>query len=70
MKNKIAEELKKLTDYETVCSNALYEYRNAKPNQLTGAESKRIGIILKRMFENEKEFLMENPDDYFEIYND
>ena len=32
-------------------------------------ERKKIESVLSRMFENEKDFLLENPTDYFEINN-
>ncbi len=69
IEEKITNEIEKLATYEAICKNALYELQLSKPKQLMDFERKKIESVLSRMFENEKDFLLENPTDYFEINN-
>ena len=70
MEEKTENELSKLNMYEVICTDALNHLQSNIPNQLSEFEKKQIIALLKRMFNAEKEFLLEEPDDYFEIYND
>lgn len=69
MEEKTENELSKLNMYEVICTDALNHLQSNSPKQLSEFE-KKIIALLKRMFNAEKEFLLEEPDDYFEIYND
>ena len=69
IEEKITNEIEKLATYEAICKNALYELQLSKPNQLIDFERKKIESVLSRMFENEKDFLLENPTDYFDLNN-
>ena len=70
MEGKTENELSKLNMYEVICTDALNQLQSNSPKQLSEFEKKQIIALLKRMFNAEKEFLLEEPDDYFEIYND
>ncbi len=70
MEEKTENELSKLNMYEVICTDALNYLQSNSPKQLSEFEKKQIIALLKRMFNAEKEFLLEEPDDYFEIYND
>lgn len=70
MEEKTENELSKLNMYEVICTDALNHLQSNIPNQLSEFEKNQIKALLKRMFNAEKEFLLEEPDDYFEIYND
>ena len=70
MEEKTENELFKLNMYEVICTDALNHLQFNSPNQLSEFEKNQIIALLKRMFNAEKEFLLEEPDDYFEIYND
>ena len=70
MEEKSEKELSKLNMYEVICADALNQLQSNSPNQLSEFEKNQIIALLKRMFNAEKEFLIEEPDDYFEIYND
>ena len=70
MEEKTENELSKLNMYEVICTDALNHLQFNSPNQLSEFEKNQIIALLKRMFNAEKEFLLEEPDDYFEIYND
>ena len=70
MEEKTENELSKLNMYEVICTDALNHLQSNSPNQLSEFEKKQFIALLKRMFNAEKEFLLEEPDDYFEIYND
>ena len=70
MEEKTENELSKLNMYEVICTDALNYLQSNGPKQLSEFEKKQIIALLKRMFNAEKEFLLEEPDDYFEIYND
>jgi len=70
IEEKITNKIEKLATYEAMCKNALYELELSKPNQLDDFERKKIESVLSRMFENEKDYLLENPTDYFVINND
>ena len=70
MEEKTENELSKLNMYEFICTDALNHLQSNSPNQLSEFEKNQIIALLKRMFNAEKEFLLEEPDDYFEIYND
>jgi hypothetical protein len=70
IEEKITNEIEELATYEAICKNALYELQLSKPNQIIDYERKKIASILNRMFEDEKDYLIENPTDYFVINND
>ena len=70
MEEKTENELSKLNMYEVICTDALNHLQSNIPNQLSEFEKNQIIALLKRMFNAEKEILLEEPDDYFEIYND
>lgn len=70
MEEKTENELSKLNMYEVICTDALNHLQSNSPKQLSEFEKNQIIALLKRMFNAEKEFLLEEPDDYFEIYND
>ena len=70
MEEKAENELSKLNMYEVICTDALNQLQSNSPNQLSEFEKNQIIALLKRMFNAEKEFLLEETDDYFEIYND
>lgn len=70
MEEKIETTIIKLNFQKQVCLDALNEYSTNHPSELVPFEKEKIETLLKRMFIAEKEFLCENPDDYFEIYGD
>ena len=63
-------ELNKLNFQQQLCFDALKEYSANHPAELAAFEREKIEKLLNRMFSAEKEFLHENPDDYFELYGD
>jgi hypothetical protein len=50
-------EIEKLIYYYKICKNALYEFSNNHPYQLAEYENEKINIVLKRLFNNEIDYL-------------
>lgn len=63
-------ELNKLNAQHEICLEALKEYATNNPFKLPSFEKEKIVKLLYRMFDSEIDFLVQNPDDYFEIYGE
>jgi len=70
MEDKIEAVADKLNFQKQICLDALSEYSANHPAELAPFEKEKIERLLNRMFVAEKEFLYENPGDYFELYDD
>jgi hypothetical protein len=70
MDDKINNEISKLNNYEAICNKALDELQKNHPQQLLDFERGKITSLLHRLFEGEREYLMEESEYYFEIYGD
>ncbi len=70
MEEALENELSKLNTYEAFCIDALNQLHANNPCQMDEFEKNKIVSLLKRMFEAEREYLIDEPDDYLEIYKD
>jgi len=65
-----SQELDKLKHYEAVCLEAIDEFAKHHPQQIVDFEKERIVALLNRMFDGEKDYLLNHPDEYFDIYRE
>lgn len=70
MEELVENELSKLNMYEVICVDALNQLQFNSPQQLAEFEKNKIILLLKRMFDAEREYLIDESDDYLEIYKD
>ena len=70
MKEKVDLELDRLDFYQAFSVEALNEFANNHPIQLTEFEKEKIIRVLNGMFSAEKDYLSRNPQDYFELYRE
>jgi hypothetical protein len=68
MNDIITAEIEQLDTYKALIADALEQFATLYPNRLSDSDNAKITEMLNRMFAHEKEFLIENPNDYFEIY--
>ncbi len=68
MKEKTALELEKIDCYETLTIGLINDFFKNQPPKVVGPEKKRITAMIRRMFRAEKDYLSQNPEDYFELY--
>ncbi len=68
MNEKITAETEQLNKYKALIHDALEQFATLYPTRLPDSDNAKINELLNRMFAHEKEYLNENPDDYFEIY--
>jgi hypothetical protein len=70
MDEAVKNELSKLNMYEVICADALCQLHLNNPRQLAMFEKDKIISLLKRMFDAEREYLIDESDDYLEIYKE
>ena len=70
MEELVENELSKLNMYEVILVDALNQLQFNSPQQLAEFEKNKIILLLKRMFDAEREYLIDESDDYLEIYKD
>ena len=67
---KIDIEAKNLTKYEKLCVKLIGSYASKNRNNMDVFEERQIKQLLSRMFQSEYEYLLNEPEDYFELYGD
>jgi len=67
---KIDIEAKNLTKYERLCVKLIENYASKNRQNIDVFEERQIKQLLSRMFKNEYEYLLNEPEDYFELYGD
>ena len=67
-KEKISLELEKLDFYKALSIGVMSDFSKNQPLVLTEPEKEKLIAILTRMFRAEKDYLSQNPEDYFELY--
>ncbi len=67
---KIDIEAKNLTKYERLCIKLIESYANNNRQNIDVFEERQIKQLLSRMFQSEYEYLLNEPEDYFELYGD
>ena len=67
-KSEVDIETEKLKHFETICINALNEFSENHPDRIIASEKEKILLLLSRMFNAEFEFLIQNPNDYLQLY--
>jgi len=70
MKEKTALELEKIDCYETLTIGLINDFFKNQPPKVVEPEKKRITAMIRRMFRAEKDYLSQNPEDYFELYSE
>jgi len=70
MNEQTENELTRLNSYQEICREALNEFATNNPFKLPAYEKEKIEKLLYRMFDGETDFLVQNSDDYFEIYGE
>jgi len=70
MDEAVKKELSKLNMYEVICADALCQLHLNNLQQLAMFEKDKIISLLKRMFDAEREYIVDESDDYLEIYED
>ena len=70
MEEAVKNELSKLNMYEVICVDALSQLHLNNPQQLVEFEKDKIISLLKRMFDAEREYLIDDSADYLEIYKE
>ena len=65
---KVDIESKNLKKYEKLCSQLIAHYSKKNRSKINIFEERKIKQILERMFENELDYLYNEPEDYFELY--
>jgi len=70
MNEQTENELTRLNSYQEICREALNEFATNNPFKLRAYEKEKIEKLLYRMFDGETDFLVQNSDDYFEIYGE
>ena len=68
MREDTTQELDKLNHFHAVSLEAIKEFAEKHQEQLIDFEKERAIALLNRMFNGEKDYLLRNPDDYFEVY--
>ncbi len=69
-KLKIDIEANNLNKYEKLCINLIEDYSHKNRINIDFFEERQIKQLLSRMFQNEYEYLLNEPEDYFELYGD
>tara|TARA_B100000674_G_C37230032_1_gene640949 strand:- start:188 stop:418 length:231 start_codon:yes stop_codon:yes gene_type:complete len=67
---KIDIEAKNLTKYERLCIKLIENYASKNRQNIDVFEERQIKKLLSRMFKSEYEYLLNEPEDYFELYGD
>ena len=67
---KIDIEAKNLTKYERLCIKLIESYASKNRQNIDVFEERQIKQLLSRMFQNEYEYLLNEPEDYFDLYGD
>jgi len=67
---KIDIESKNLSKYERLCIKLIESYANKNRQSIDVFEERQIKQLLSRMFQSEYEYLLNEPEDYFELYGD
>ena len=70
IKEKVETELNKLMFYQQLCKEALNDFSENNPYQLTKQEKEKIELLLKRLFSSEIDYLNASPENYFDLYED
>jgi hypothetical protein len=70
MDKRLIFELGKIEHYKKLVSTLVNEYSRRNPKELSRKEFFNFNAMVERMFENEADFLVRNPEDYYEIYCD
>ena len=67
---KVDIESENLKKYEKICSQLIAHYAKKNRSKINVFEERKIKHLLERMFENELDYLHNEPEDYFELYGD
>ncbi len=67
---KIDLEANKLDKYEKLCIKLIESFANKHRVKIDVFEERQIKQLLTRMFKSEHEYLLNEPEDYFELYGD
>jgi hypothetical protein len=67
---KVDIESENLKKYEKICSQLIAHYAKKNRPKINVFEERKIKRLLERMFENELDYLHNEPEDYFELYGD
>ena len=70
MKEKTALELEKIDCYETLTIGLINDFFKNQSLPLAESERKHLVAMLRRMFRSEKDYLSQNPKDYFQLYGE
>lgn len=70
MKEKVALELEKIDFYETLSIEVMSDFSRNQPLMLNESEKEKLIAMLRRMFSSEKDYLSQNPRDYFQLYDE
>ena len=67
---KVDIESKNLEKYERLCTLLIEHYAKNNRLKVNVYEERKIKKLLNRMFDNEIDYLQNEPEDYFELYGD
>ena len=67
---KVDIESKNLVKYERLCTQLIEHYAKKNRLKVNVYEERKIKKLLNRMFDNEIDYLHNEPEDYFELYGD
>ena len=70
LEDKLNTEIEKLHFYLQTCQDALNDHSANHPYRLAEYEKEKIMVLLNRLFDAEIEFLVQSPEDYFNLYED
>lgn len=70
MNERIENELTKLEIFQRLCKDAIIEYGKNHPYILTSYESTELFRLLDRMFGGEMDYLHNNSESYFDLYDE
>jgi len=68
MNKRIDLELEKIDCYETLTIGLINDFYKNQPLKVVEPEKKKITAMIRRMFRSEKDYLNQNPKDYFQMY--
>lgn len=70
MNEQTENELNRLNAQHKICLEALNQYTSSNPFSLPSFEKEKLEKLLYRMFDGETDYLVRNPEEYFDIYGE